>query len=116
VTLGPRLLRILRVYWKFVRPPSPWLFASSRGTHVNPEVARNALKRAAVDAGFDKQVTPHTLRHCFATHSLEAGTDMRVIQVLLGHRSIRTTARYAHVSADIVSRTPSPLDRLSIGV
>ena len=113
VTLGPRLLGILRAYWRFVRPASPWLFASSRGTHVNPEVARNALKRAAAEAGLAKAVTPHVLRHCFATHSLEAGTDLRVIQVLLGHRSIRTTARYAHVSADVVSKTPSPLDRLS---
>jgi integrase/recombinase XerD len=116
VTLGPRLLGILRGYWKFVRPPSPWLFASSRGTHLNPEVARSALKRAAADAGFAKPVTPHVLRHCFATHSLEAGIDLRVIQVLLGHRSIRTTAGYAHVSARTVSNTPSPLDRLSVSL
>ena len=116
VTLGPRLLGILRCYWKFVRPPCPWLFASSRGTHLNPEVARNALKRAAADAELRKPVTPHVLRHCFATHSLEAGTDLRVIQVLLGHRSIRTTAGYAHVSADTVSKAPSPLDWLSLSL
>jgi site-specific recombinase XerD len=76
----------------------------------------NALKRAAREAGLDKQVTPHVLRHCFATRSLEASTDLRVVKVLLGHRSIRTTARYAHVSADIVAKTPSPLDRLSTRV
>jgi site-specific recombinase XerD len=114
VTLGSRLLHTLRVYWKFVRPPAPWLFASSRGTHVNAEVARSALKRAATDAGFEKPVTPHTLRHCFATHLLEQGTDLRVIQVLLGHRSIRTTAGYAHVSVDVISKVASPLDRLEL--
>jgi integrase/recombinase XerD len=113
VTLGSRLLDTLRAYWRFARPPAPWLFVTSRGTPVSPEVARKALKRAAVDAGLAKRVTPHILRHCFATHSLESGTDVRVIQVLLGHRSIRTTARYAHVSAEVVSATASPLDRLS---
>lgn len=116
VTLAPRLLRILRGYWKFVRPPSPWLFASARGTHMNPEVARTALKRAAAEAGFRTCVTPRVLRHCFATHSLESGTDLRVIQVLLGHRSIRTTARYTHVSAEMISKASSPIDRLSIDV
>lgn len=116
VTLGPRLLGVLRDYWKFVRPTPPWLFASARGTHVNPEVARAALRRAASDAGFAKRVTPRILRHCFATHSLESGTDLRVIQVLLGHRSIRTTARYAHVSSEMISKASSPIDRISINV
>ena len=114
VTLGARLLGILRAYWKFTRPPAPWLFATSRGTPVSPEVARNALKRAAAEAGLAKRVTPHVLRHCFATHSLEAGTDLRVVQVLLGHRSIRTTARYAHVSTEVISAAGSPLDRLCV--
>jgi site-specific recombinase XerD len=114
VTLGTRLLATLRIYWKFVRPPAPWLFASSRGTHVSPEVARRALKHAAAEAGLDARVTPHVLRHCFATHLLEAGTDLRVIQVVLGHRSIRTTARYAHVSPEMISKTPSPFDRLNL--
>ena len=112
VTLGKRLLDTLRNYWKLVRPPAPWLFASSRGSHVNPEVARRALRHAAANAGLDARVTPHVLRHCFATHLLEAGTDLRVIQVVLGHRSIRTTARYAHVSPEMISKTPSPFDRL----
>jgi integrase/recombinase XerD len=116
VTLGTRLLATLRNYWRFVRPPAPWLFASSRGTHVSQEVARCALKQAAVHAGLGVRVTPHLLRHCFATHLLEAGTDLRVIQVVLGHRSIRTTARYAHVSPEMIAKTPSPFDRLPIGM
>jgi len=111
VMLTPRLLNALRTYWRFVRPPSPWLFASGRGTHLNAEVARLALKRAAVVAGLTK-VTPRVLRHSFATHLLEAGTDLRVIQVLLGHESIRTTARYTRVSLEMISNTPSPFDRL----
>ncbi len=112
VMLSPRLLRILRAYWSFVRPPAPWLFASSRGTPLNTEVARNALRRAATELGLSTHVTPRLLRHSFATHLLEGGTDLRVIQVLLGHRSIRTTARYARVSTELIARTESPLDRL----
>jgi len=114
VTLGARLLGTLRTYWQFVRPPAPWLFASSRGTHVNPEVARCALRHAAARAGLDARVTPHVLRRCFATHLLEAGTDLRRIQVVLGHCSIRTTARYAQVSPEMISKTPSPFDRLDL--
>lgn len=109
--LAPRLLVALRTYWRFVRPPSPWLFASARGTHLNAEVARLALKRAAAAAGLTK-VTPRVLRHSFATHLLETGTDLRVIQVLLGHESIRTTARYTHVSLEAIASTRSPFDRL----
>lgn len=112
VTLRPRLLDSLRAYWRLVRPPSPWLFASKRGTHLNPEVARTALKMASVQAGIAPRITPHVIRHCFATHMLEAGADLRVIQVLLGHRSIRTTTRYAHVSADMIANALSPLDGL----
>ena len=112
VMLSPRLLRILRAYWSFVRPPAPWLFASSRGTPLNAEVARSALKRAGVELALAINVTPRLLRHSFATHLLEAGTDLRVIQVLLGHRSIRTTARYARVSTELIARTKSPIDRL----
>lgn len=112
VTLGPRLLDTLRSYWKFVRPPSPWLFASARGTHLSPEVARTALRLACAQAGIARRITPHVIRHCFATHMLEAGAELRIIQVLLGHRSIRTTTRYAHVSADMISNAVSPLDCL----
>lgn len=113
VMLTPRLLEALRTYWRFVRPPFPWLFASARGTHLSAEVARLALKRAAAAAGLTK-VTPRVLRHSFATHLLEGGTDLRVIQVLLGHESIRTTARYTRVSLEMISKTPSPFDRLDL--
>ena len=111
VMLGPRMLSTLRAYWRFVRPPSPWLFASTRGGPLSAEVARRALKRAAEAAQLTK-VTPRALRHSFATHLLEDGTDLRVIQVLLGHESIRTTARYVRVSLEMISKTPSPFDRL----
>jgi integrase/recombinase XerD len=112
VMLSPRLLRILRTYWSVVRPAAPWLFASSRGHALNGEVARTALKHAAEAAQVATAVTPRVLRHTFATHLIEAGTDLRVVQVLLGHRSIRTTARYVRVSTDLIGRVQSPLERL----
>jgi site-specific recombinase XerD len=112
VMLSPRLLRILRTYWSVVRPAAPWLFASSRGKALNGEVARTALRRAARAARVTVPVTPRVLRHTFATHLLEAGTDVRVVQVLLGHRSIRTTVRYVHVSTQVIAQVESPLERL----
>ncbi len=112
VMLSPRLLVILRAYWKQVRPPAPWLFTGRTGRPIAAEVARKALARAAAAAKLDKKVTPHVLRHSFATHLLEAGTDLRVIQVLLGHGSIRATTRYTRVSAAVITKTKSPLERL----
>lgn len=112
VALTPPLLRTLRAYWRIVRPKAPWLFASRRGTHLSAAVARTALGRAARAAGLRQPVTPHVLRHTFATHLLEAGVDLRVIQVALGHESIRTTARYVAVSLEMIAKTPSPFDRL----
>ena len=113
VMLGQRLLGILRAYWALVRPPVPWLFVSKTGGPLNPDTARSALRRAAAKAGLTKRVTPHVLRHSFATHLLESGTDLRVIQILLGHADIRSTTRYAAVSASLVSKTRSPLEQLS---
>jgi site-specific recombinase XerD len=79
---------------------------------VTPEPIRAALREAVVQAGITKHVTPHILRHTFATHLLENGEDIRIIQVLLGHGSIRTTTRYTQVSQRHIGRTKSPLDRL----
>jgi site-specific recombinase XerD len=116
VMLSARLYAILRAYWAHERPPAPWLFASrTTGRHLNADVARKAIKLAAARAGLEKKITPHVLRHCFATHLLEGGTDLRVIQVLLGHDSIRTTTRYAQVSTALISSTSSPLERLKVG-
>lgn len=111
--LSPRLLAILRRYWKRARPAEPWLFTGYTGKPLLAEIARRALKRAAVVAGLDKKVTPHVLRHSFATHLLEHGTELRVIQVLLGHDSIRSTTRYVRVSSEVLSKTNSPLEHLA---
>ena len=113
VMLSPRLLLLLREYWKRVRPPGPELFpGQSAGNSISPSAVRAALKKAVATAKITKRVTPHVLRHCFATHLLEGGEDIRTIQVLLGHGSIRTTARYTQVSKRHIGRTVSPLDRL----
>ena len=112
VPLSPRLLAILRTYWKVVRPPQPWLFASKAGTAVSAATARKALADAAKRARISKRVTPHVLRHSFATHLLEDGTDMRIIQVVLGHASIKSTTRYTRVSAKLIADANSPLDSL----
>lgn len=112
VMLSERLLTMLRLYWKLERPPGIYLFCglTKRG-RVSPEAVRDALKAAAQRVGLYKRVTPHVLRHSFATHLLEDGTDIRTIQILLGHKSISTTARYTQVSARHIAATQSPLDR-----
>ena len=114
VMLSPKLLAILRAYWKQGRPVAPYLFPTKTKRPLDPDMARRVLHRAAAAAGLNsKQVTPHVLlRHSFATELLESGTDLRVIQVLLGHDNIQTTTRYARVSAALVSKAKSPLDRL----
>jgi integrase/recombinase XerD len=113
VMLSPRLLAFLREYWRTARPVGDALFPGSvPGSTVRPRTVCKALRKARARAGIKKRVTPHVLRHCFATHLLESGTDIRTIQVLLGHSSIRTTARYTQVSQRHIGRTESPLDRL----
>jgi site-specific recombinase XerD len=112
VMLSQKLLELLRLYWTTVRPPGIYLFTGlTTGGHVGAEAVRLALREAARQVGLYKRVTPHVLRHSFATHLLEDGADLRTIQVLLGHRSIRSTALYTHVSERHIRKTPSPLDR-----
>jgi site-specific recombinase XerD len=111
--LSPSLYAWLRQYWARVRPPMPYLFASPRtGKPPKSDTLRKALKHAAKDAWIKKRVTPHVLRHSFATHLLEHGTDVRVVGALLGHTSLKSTARYARVTEKLVRETPSPLDLL----
>jgi site-specific recombinase XerD len=113
VMLSPRLLQALRLYWATERPPGPLLFPNDRtGSPISTDAVRKVLKAALDDVGFKKRVTLHSLRHGFATHLLEDGTDIRVIQALLGHTAIQTTAHYAHVSNRLLQKVMSPLDQL----
>lgn len=115
VMLSEQLLHVLRAYWKQVRPEGGWMFPGrKKGEPISRSAVGKALKAAAQKAGIRKRVTPHLLRYSFATHLLEAGADIRVIQVLLGHSSIRTTARYTKVSARHVASVKSPLDRIRV--
>lgn len=112
VMLSPRLLEELRVYWKAVRP-TRWLFPGDR---PDQPITRGAVELACQKAhrasGIAKPITPHSLRHAFATHLLESGTDVRTIQLLLGHRSLATTSRYLKVATHTVCATASPFDWL----
>ncbi|MCI0598407.1 MAG: site-specific integrase [Beijerinckiaceae bacterium] len=114
--LSEQLLAILRSYWRLARPKS-WLFPG-RGEDkpIEPNVLHAACRAAVAAAGLDKRVSVHVLRHSFATHLLENGTDIRIIQVLLGHENLSTTARYTHVSTRLIATTQSPLDRLSLEI
>jgi site-specific recombinase XerD len=114
VMLSPRLLCVLRRYWRAAKP-RVWMFPSWReNRHVTPTSLSNACREASKQCGLAKRITAHTLRHSFATHLLENGTDTRVIQVLLGHSRIDTTARYTRVAATVIAGTPSPLDSLGV--
>lgn len=112
VMLSPRLLHQLREYWRLYRP-SRLLFPTPDCDHpLSVRTLQDAMRRARRQAGLGPQVSAHTLRHCFASHLLEAGVNIRVIQLLLGHTSLKTTARYTHVADQALFQTPSPLDRL----
>lgn len=113
VMLGETLLAVLRAYWAANRPPKPYLFPGpDPRLPIDPRSVRMAITAAVQSSGLTKRITPHTLRHSFATHLLETGTDLRLIQALLGHRSIRTTMMYTQVSRAQLAKAKSPLDVL----
>jgi integrase/recombinase XerD len=130
VPLGATLLGLLRNHWRERQLPGPFLFPARlwRGHFagqriqdvpwadhpVSDSAANEALRRAQVAAQIDKRITLHTLRHAFATHLLEHGVDLRRLQVLLGHNSIKTTQFYTHLRTDILRKVPSPLDLLPV--
>lgn len=112
VMLSPKLLKILRDWWRVERP-HPWLFPGDiPGQHITTEAVTRACQKAHRLCGIPKPITPHSLRHAFAVHLLESGTDIRTIQLLLGHRSLATTARYLRIATTKVCSTTSPLDLL----
>ncbi len=112
--LSKRLLEQLRIYWKMYHP-SPWLFSGRKpGQQISPSTVAAIYYNARDKAGIKKGKGIHTLRHCFATHLLEAGVDLRTIQVLMGHSSIMTTIIYLQVSRKRLSSIQSPLDLLNI--
>jgi integrase/recombinase XerD len=112
VMLSPKLLDVLRAWWP-VQKPKHWLFPGDRvGSHITREAVDDACQKAHRICRISKPITPHSLRHCFATHLVESGTDVRTIQLLLGHRSLATTARYLRIATSKVCSTASPLDLL----
>jgi integrase/recombinase XerD len=112
--LSPRLLQELRAYWRAYRPQT-WLFPGRRPDYpFNDDKARTVFHEAKAKAGIRKGGSIHVLRHCFATHLLEAGVDLRTIQILMGHSSITSTAWYLHVTRKTLDRTRSPLDLLDL--
>jgi site-specific recombinase XerD len=116
VMLSAQLLAILRTYWRLARPQH-WLFPGRDETKpLDVQVLHAACRSACAAAGLTKRITVHTLRHSFATHLLESGADIRIIQVLLGHANLSSTARYTRVSNRLIRQTESPLDRLTLEV
>jgi integrase/recombinase XerD len=110
--LSARLLEMLRCYWR-VEKPRDWLFPGATAAgHIGTDTVRQVFRRACDKAGLHRRLTPHGLRHAFATHLLDAGTDLVLIQTLLGHRSIRTTSRYTRVSLQRIQKAVSPLEQL----
>ena len=112
VMLSPKLLEVLRDYWRSERP-TDWLFPGDiPGRPITTEAVGRACQKARRLSGIAKPITPHSLRHAFAVHLLESGTDVRTIQLLLGHRSLATTAQYLRTPTSKVCSTASPLDLL----
>lgn len=114
VPLSTQLLEVLRGYWREHRPRQ-WLFVGSDpACALCPNTVQRACQQVVRRTGLTKPTSMHTLRHCFATHMLEAGVDLRTLQVIMGHRSLQTTARYLHVSSQRLRQTPSLLERLML--
>lgn len=110
--MPPKLLELLRCYWRSQRP-TDWLFPGADATQpLSSKAIFLACRKAAQQAGISKPVHPHLLRHAFATHLLEAGVNLRTIQILLGHANLETTARYLRVADVAIRSTPSPLESL----
>ena len=119
VLLSPKLLEELRAHWhRLRRKPRIWLFPGNRHHNgdqpIDTKTVWHACQQAAQRCGIQKKVHPHTLRHCFATHLLEAGADLRTIQILLGHSDLKETTRYLHLSQRHLHATASPLDSLKL--
>lgn len=110
--LHPSLLEALRAYWREVRPVRPWLFTGRLGKPLDPDQARKVFKAAVRETALAKRATPHALRHTYATLLMEGGTDLRVIQALLGHATIRSTERYLHVATHLIAGSADPLGLL----
>jgi integrase/recombinase XerD len=116
VMLSPQLLELLRDWWRAARPPV-WLFPGQNPINpITPRQLNRAVTAAKDLAGISKRISPHTLRHSFATHLLEQGVDIRVIQVLLGHAKLETTALYTRVAVSTVRDVKSPLERLGVNL
>jgi len=112
VMLSPKLLEVLRDWWRMEKP-RPWLFPGDiPSRHISKDAVEQACQKAHQRCHIPKPITPHSMRHAFAVHLLERGTDVRTIQLLLGHRSLATTARYLRIAANKVCSTTSPFDLL----
>jgi site-specific recombinase XerD len=118
VPLSQKLLETLREYWRWMRPQTYLFPGTADGWRadkpITSKVVWEAVQYAAQKAGIEKRVSPHTLRHCFATHMLEGGADLRTIQVLMGHKDIEATARYLHVSTQRLQAATSPLEQIAV--
>jgi site-specific recombinase XerD len=118
VPLTPKLLEALRDYWRW-KKPRVYLFPSKTGDRsierpISAKTVWNVCRAAATRAGIQKKLGPHTLRHCFATHLLEAGADLRTIQLLMGHERLKDTTIYLHLSQRHLHAAINPLDQLTL--
>ncbi len=114
VPLSPRILELLREYYRQYKP-SQWLFEGQYGGRYSERSIELVIKKAVEAAGIRKNINLHMLRHSYATHLMESGTNLRYIQELLGHKSPKTTQIYTHVSRDMLSKVTSPFDKLNLG-